>query len=264
MSWIDDIVDFGSSALSWFTGSSTGANLARTALAGYTLNQVTKSVNRENESQSSRENSTADSGVRIQVNPSPDQKIPVVYGRAALGGIVTDAFMTNNNQTMYFCLTLCEQTGFLNLGQGDLSTISFQEIYRNNERIIFRQSGTDAGYIATASIDESGTYNYNVADQIQVFCYSGSSYDPVLPNGYTNINSYLAGNIMPHWTENHIMAGLIFAIIRIDYNKEKNITDLGDWTFVLQNNMKDAGDVLFDYMTNTRYGAGISTSEIYS
>lgn len=269
MSFLDDIVDLGSSALSWVTGPSQGANLARTALAGYTLNQVNQSVNRENDTTSSAAStnrsateSTADQGVRVQVDPSPDQKIPVVYGRAALGGIITDAVMLNNNQTMFFCVTLCERTGRLNLGQGNLSQIKFGEIYRNNERLVFQQSGEGSGYVVAATIDEAGNYNYDLAGLIQVYCYSGSSDYPVLPAGYSNASTYAADVVFPNWDENFIMDGLVFAIVRIDYNKEKNLTGFGDWTFVLNNDMKNAGDVLFDYMTNTRYGAGIAVTEV--
>ena len=269
MSWLDTIIDVGSSALSWITGSSQGANLARTALSGYALNQVNQSINRENDTNSSSSSanrsatvSTADQGVRVQVDPSPDQKIPVVYGRAGLGGIITDAAMISNNQTMFFCVTLCEQTGYLNLGQGDLSQIAFSEIYRNNERLIFEQSGLGSGYILAATIDESGTYNYDLAGLIEVYCYSGNSNLPVLPSGYSNDVSYAAHEVFPNWDEDFIMDGLVFAIVIITYNKEKNLTGFGNWTFLLENNMKDAGDVLYDYMTNTRYGAGIAVTEV--
>jgi hypothetical protein len=59
------------------------------------------------------------------------------------------------------------------------------------------------------------------------------------------------------------MGGLVFVILRMDYSKEKNITGIGDLTFVLNNTMYKAGDCLADYMTNTRYGAGIPSTEIY-
>jgi len=261
MSWLDDIVDVGRSVVGWFSGGSTGAQLARTALTGYALNQVTKSINRENET---AKPTAVDQGVRLQVNPNPNEKIPVVYGRAALGGIVTDAFLTNSNQTMYYCITLCEQTGNLNLGSGALSQISFKDIYWNNERLIFQQTGGDAGYIVTSTVDDAGNVNTDVNGLIQVFCYSGTSYDPVLPAGYTNATTYYANNIMPNWTANHDMNNLIFAIVRIDYNREKNVTGLGEMKFVLENTMTEPGDCLYDYMTNTRYGAGIDPTEIYA
>lgn len=263
MSWLDDILDVGKSVVGWFTGDSATAGLARTALTSYSLNQVTKSINREN-AVSKTANQPPDKGVRLQVNPNPNAKIPVVYGRAALGGIVTDAFLTGDNLSMYYCLTICEQTGNLNLGAGSASQISFKDIYWNNQRLIFQQSGETAGYQVISSVDESGNINNDVANLIQIFCYSGGSSVPVFPQGYTNATTYLAPNIMPNWTANHLMSDLVFVIVRVNYNREKNVTGLGDMTFVIENTMSQAGDCLYDYMTNTRYGAGIDPSGIYA
>jgi hypothetical protein len=261
MSWFDDLVDLGSTAFTWFTGKTAGAALARTALTGYALNQVTQSINKEQKSDVQKQQ---DKGVRFQVNPDPNEKIPVVYGKAVLGGIVTDALLTNSNQTMYFCLTLCEQTGNLSLGSGAVSDILFKDIYWNNQRLIFESTGANAGYVVVSAVDASGTVNTNVSGLIQVFCYSGGSAYPVLPSGYTNATTYLAPNIVPNWTANHLMTDLVFAIVRIDYNKEKEVTGLGDMKFVLENTMSLPGDCLYDYATNTKYGAGIDPTEIYA
>ena len=70
---------------------------------------------------------------------------------------------------------------------------------------------------------------------------------------------------MPNWASaTHAMNDLLFAVVRVDYNRDKNVTGLGDMLFHIQNNMYLPGDCLYDYMTNTRYGAGISASEIYT
>jgi hypothetical protein len=58
------------------------------------------------------------------------------------------------------------------------------------------------------------------------------------------------------------MNDLIFAVVRVDYSREKNVTGIGNLIFHLQNSMYLPGDVMRDYMTNTRYGAGIATAEI--
>ena len=262
MSWLSSLIDIGKTAVSWFTGDSITAGLARSALTSYSLNQVNKSINRQN--QRSQPPPKPDPGVRIQLDPNPNSKIPVIYGRAAVGGLVTDAHLFNNNASMYFCLTICEQTGALDLGTGAISDIAFKDIYRNNQRLIFETAGPNAGYLVKSAVDETGAVDTNVAGLIQVFCYSGGSQYPVLPQGYTNGTTYDAYNIMPNWTNSHTMDNLIFAIIRIDYNREKDMTALGDFTFVMQNNMTLAGDCLYDYMTNDRYGAGIDPQYIYS
>lgn len=262
MSWFDDLIDLGSSAFKWFTGNSLGAQVARTAVTGYTLRQVNNSINKDQKTDQQKEQ---DRGVRLQVDPNPDQKIPVVYGRAALGGIVTDATIANSNQTMYYCLTLCEVTGNLNLGAGAASQITIKEIYWNNQKLVFYSSGANAGYVVEKAIDDAGNENTDIAGQMQIFLYNDGSESPTLPYGYTNATTYDAWDIMPNWgTATQEMSNLVFAIVRVDYSKEKNITSLGDLTFVLENTMNQAGDCLYDYMTNTRYGAGIDPAEIYA
>ena len=58
------------------------------------------------------------------------------------------------------------------------------------------------------------------------------------------------------------MNNLAFVLVSIVYNAEKNLTGLGNMQFKVTNTMKQPGDVLFDYMTNARYGAGIPEAEI--
>lgn len=254
MSWIDDIIDFGSSVVNFVSNNPIGGALARTAISYFTLNQVTESINRDNQTTAEQK---PDPGVREQVNPDPNAKIPVVYGDAVIGGIVTDAVMTNGNQTMFYCMTLCEKTGNLGLGSGAASAISYLKIFRNNELLKFQSDG-----ITVASgIDLSGTENTDLASKIQVWCYNGGSTSGIQPQGYTG-STPAAYSVMPTWTSNHTMNNLVFVIIRIDYSREKNVTSLGDWKFKLSNTMRLPGDCLYDYMTNTRYGAGISAGEI--
>ena len=73
-----------------------------------------------------------------------------------------------------------------------------------------------------------------------------------------------AWSIMPGWTSAHTMNDLVFAIVKVEYNKEKNVTKLGKLDFKIRNSMTEPGDCLYDYMTNTRYGAGIDPQEINS
>jgi hypothetical protein len=69
---------------------------------------------------------------------------------------------------------------------------------------------------------------------------------------------------MPNWTPNHLCNDLVFAIVRVVYNKDKNVTGLGDLKFNVNNPLNNPGDVLLDYMTNTRYGAGITLEDIFN
>jgi hypothetical protein len=85
----------------------------------------------------------------------------------------------------------------------------------------------------------------------------------VVPRGYSNGSLLAAYALMPNWGTDHTMNDLVFALVRVDYNKEKNVTGLGTIDFKMKNTMTQSGDVLYDYMTNTRYGAGIDPAEIY-
>jgi len=242
MSWWDDLVDLGSSTWDWFTGNGIGANLARTAVTGFALNQVTRAINKDEQ-----KNQTPDKGVRVQVNPDPNAKIPVIYGRTAISGIVTDAVMSDQKTQMFFCITLCEQTGKLNLGSGADSEIYVTRIWRDNQLLGFQSDGITV----QSTTDDAGTISNDINGLVKIWIYNGSS----IISQNSDMSAY---DIFPTWDANNKMSNLVFVIIRVDYNKDKNITGLGDLTFEIKNSMTLPGDCLYDYMTNTRYGAGIS------
>lgn len=259
MSFLDDIIDFGSTALSWLGGNSIGGQLARTALTGYALNQITESINKDNEA---AQNTTpeVDPGVRLQVAPDPEYRVPVVYGEATLGGAISDAVLTNSNGTMFYCLTICEKTGNTNLGAGAASTFTFKDIYWDDNRLLFQSDGiTVSGYV-----DKSNTVCTDYAGKIKIYCFAGNSTTPVVPRNYTNGSLTNAYAVMPNWTANHAMSDLVFAIVRIDYDATAGVKGLGTVKFKISNSMSEPGDCLYDYMTNTRYGAGIDPEEIYA
>jgi hypothetical protein len=59
------------------------------------------------------------------------------------------------------------------------------------------------------------------------------------------------------------MEGLVFAVVQVDYDVSKGSTSIGTFRFDITNSMTLPGDCMFDYMTNTRYGAGIPAEDIY-
>jgi hypothetical protein len=258
MSFLDSIIDVGSSIWRSVTGPGTGAAIARAASLGLLLKEVTDSINKENQRPTASRNNRPDPGVRLQVDPNPENAIPVVYGQAWLGGIVTDARMSANNQTMWFCITICEKTGVKI--DGSPSVITFEEISWNGLKLTFKSDGITALKVT----DYEGNESTDIDGLVRVYCYNNGSGSPVVPFGYTNNSLVSANGIMPSWTPEHTMDDLVFAIVRVDYNRDKNITALGDVKFKIKNTMSQPGDVIFDYMTNTRYGAGIPAEEIYS
>jgi len=260
MSFIDDIIDFAGGALDWYTGDSMGAQLARTATLGYVLNQTNKSLNKENSAPAATRTPEPDRGARLQINPDPNAKIPIVYGTAHLGGIITDAALTNSNKTMWYCITICEKTG-VKLSDSGASDFIFEDIFYNDNRIVFKSDGRTANYM----VDKDSNIDYSIQDLVKVYCYKGNSSSPTLPDNYSSTDPLVAAyTLFPNWTISHSMTDLVFALVRVDYNREKGVVGLPDIRFQITNTMNQPGDCLYDYMTNTRYGAGIPPAEIYS
>ena len=259
MSFLQSLRDIGSGILDFVNSDSIGANLAKTALIGYAANKFSNNVNRENQRpQTSREN-LPDPGVRLQVDPDPDHKIPVVYGTAYTGGIITDAELADANQTLYLCITVCERTG-VKLSDSVQSVLGFDTVLVNDQRIVWDSDGVTVDY----SVDREGNVDRSLSGLMQIRFYNNGSANNVAPAGETLGSVVTADNFMPSWGANHDMTELVFAIAKITYDRDKGVTRVPSFRFQVTNTMTKPGDVLLDYMTNTRYGAGIPLGEIAS
>lgn len=251
MSFIDDAFNAAKSVGSFLTGTSIGSSLARTAITGLALSQMAKSMNKKNTP------TQDDNGTVVTVEPNVENAIPVIYGTAIVGGIVVDAHISADNKKMYYVYVVSERTGTL-LSNSAQSVLSFQEVYYNNNKVVFSDDGYTARYLQA----EDGFVDNNIADQVKIYCFNNGSQNPVTPTGYTNAALLPAYSIVPTWTSNHTMDNLVFAVIEVTYNPSKSVTGIGDVQFKINNTLSKPGDVLYDYMTNTRYGAGIPEAEI--
>ena len=259
MSFLDDIVNVGSKIYGSVSGSGIASSIAKTAALGLILNQVNKSMNKQNSVPTNAASPQPDRYVREQLSPDTNHSIPVVYGSAYIKGIITDAVLTGDRQTMWYCITICEKTGTL-LSTGASSSIAFSKVYLNGNEITF---GND-GITVESTTDPDGNVDNQMNGFIKIYCFNNGSSSPVVPTGYSNGSLVNANGVFPNWTTNHTMSGLVFALVSVTYNKERNVTSLGDIQFRLSNTLTKPGDVLNDYMRNTRYGAGLTDAEIYS
>jgi hypothetical protein len=260
MSFFDNILDVGKSVWNFATGGGAGSALVSTLLTGFALNQVTKSINKgSTTSATTTQTQQKESGNKLQLAPASDNKIPIVYGKATLGGAITDAKMSADNQTMTFVITLSEVTGNL-LSTDSASEFTFEDVYINGNRTVFNSDGVTANYI----IDADGNVDRSINGLIKVYCYKDGGSNPAIIDNYSNGATGAAYTHMPGWTSAHTMNKLVFAIVEVTYNRAKNLTSLPTMTFALKNSLNQPGDCLYDYMTNTRYGAGIDPTEIYS
>lgn len=241
---------FFSSAWNWLTGSGVASTLVKTAALGYTMKLLSDNVN---ESSTGQTTEVVDPGVRLQLNPDPQNKIPILYGSAYFGGNITDVELSSDYKTIKYVLTLCEQTG--TKLSGGASSYTFEDVYLNNNRVVFKADGITVDY----TLDNAGNQDISMRDLVKIYMYAGGPKQPVGYSGTTPA----ATSVMSTWTSGtHPMTGLVYAVVQVTYNRARNITGIPDCKFHLTNSMKLPGDVLYDYMTNTRYGAGIPTAEI--
>jgi len=189
-----------------------------------------------------------DPGTKIQVAPSTDNKIGVAYGRNFMSGPITDVNISNQNKTMSYCITMSE------LVAG--TTYTSNQIFWGDRKLNF------SGANVISFTDPNSTAKEDWANKIRVRIYAGgtASANQVFPTS----GAVDATTMMPHWTNPtaYSMEDLVFAMIELDYDAENGLTGLGAMSFDLTNSMHNPGEVLFDYMTNTRYGAGLANADI--
>jgi hypothetical protein len=197
-----------------------------------------------------------DYGIQINLPPNQDNKVPVVYGTAVVPGIITDAVMSADRKVMTYVITICEKTGTLGPTGGD-STISFSEIYLGKSKIAFQADG-----ITCASLtDEGGNVDTNINGLVKIWCYNNGSDHSTSPSGYSAATTWAYQNV-PNWDSTYSMDGYVFVVCQVTYSREKGFTGVPSLTFKLSNTLTQPGDVLYDYMVNTRYGAGINPTSI--
>jgi hypothetical protein len=250
MSFLNNLVSIGKSAAGFLGGNDIGSVLTRTALLGLAVNKLNSSINKGNDA------GVNNQGTRQQLNPDTEHSIPVVYGTAFVEGIVTDAVLANNNKTMWYCITLCERTGVML--DGTQSAIFFEEVYYDGLRVDFASDGVTVDRMYAEDGDIINNYN----GKIRFYPFSGDSTTPAAFTTESDGNTFNAYNIFPGWDSTKTMSDLVFCLVRVDYDARNSLTGLGELRFKLSNTLKKPGDVLFDYMTNARYGAGIPAEEI--
>jgi hypothetical protein len=254
MSFLSGLLDLGKSAVGILSGNSIVGALARTAILGYAINKVSKNATKGNDTGTQN----IDEGVRLQVNPNSDSKIPVLYGSAFFGGNIIDAAMTNSNKTMWYAIALTEKTGTI-YSSSAASAYTLNNVYWNDQRIVFNADGITANY----TVDRSGIIDRNINGLVRVYFYAGGRTAGQLPSGYAGTAPGNAETLFPNWTAGtHALSNVVFALIRVDYNREKNVTGLANTLFNISNTLFQPGDVLYDYLTNTTYGAGITAGDI--
>ena len=103
-------------------------------------------------------------GNRQQLPPAGDNKLPVVYGQAYVGGVITDLSISADNQELFWVVSLCEVTNTESGGTPD--TITFGHVYWGGKRCVF---GSDGAVIGLA--DESTGETQDVTGYMDIYLY---------------------------------------------------------------------------------------------
>jgi len=200
--------------------------------------------------------SSPDPGNRQQVPPATDNKLPIVYGSAYVGGTITDLSISSDNQQLYYVMSLCEVTS-TNDGQTP-DTISFGDIYYGGKKVIFQGDG----YTVASLLDEStGAYDTAVNGRIQIFLYNNGSNSPT-NSGQSAISVMQSSGLTYTWDNSKLMTDCAFAIIHLSYSQSANVRGIEQTKFQITNSRINTGDCFYDYLVNTRYGCAILPEQV--
>lgn len=215
-----------------------------------------------NGNQNKGSNSAVSEGGRIQLPPATNNKIPVTYGETYINGVITDARITDENKTMYYCLVLGEKT--------QTGTYTIEDVYKDDLRLIFEGAGSrhrvNRGVKSVDGTEDfENSFVVDSTNLLEVRVYAGGtgSASQIFPTSDTPVNAYdYWDNGSGTWTASNEMAGLIFAIVKVRYNTDKGLTNIPNWTFKVKNTLDNPAAVWRDYMTSVRYGAGVASANI--
>jgi Putative phage tail protein len=201
--------------------------------------------------------SSPDPGSRAQVSPAGNNKLPVVYGTAYVGGIITDISLSPDNQKMHYCLALSEVTNTETGGTPD--TITFGTIYYSGK--ICQFASDDATRVIGLLDPSTGLVDNTIDGSLFIYLYrNGSS-----SGANTSLTAQDAMNqdgVTYTWDATKLMSNCAFAIVRLIYNRNKGVTGLQQTRFQLTNSRKTPGACFTDYLTSSRYGAAIPVGQI--
>jgi len=195
-------------------------------------------------------------GSRQQIPPAGDNKLPVVYGSAYVGGIITDLSISSDNQDLYFVIAISEVTNTETGGTPDV--ISFGEVYYAGKLVNFNADGYTVDSLYDPSSDITDTA---VAGRIKIYLYNNGSNTPV-NSPYSATEIMQSDGLIWQWDGSQQMTNCAFAIIHIHYSQSAGVTALQQTRFQVINERTSCGDCIYDYLTSTRYGAAIATTDI--
>lgn len=197
---------------------------------------------------------SADAGARVQLPPATDNKLPVIYGTAYAAPILTDAKISTDHKTMWYVCALSE----VPLG----SDIQFGKVYYDGKLCTF-DSVDLTKVISLTTNANPAQEDTSCSGSLYIYGYNNGSSSPV--NTSQTAIQVLQDSGIPvdyRWTSTDTMSDCAFIIVKIVYNQNSGLTNLGQLQVEIINDITAPGDVLLDYMKNEQYGCGIPESQI--
>ena len=245
-----------------------GAALLGSLFAGITVSSVASFAVRTlvsigiSKLVSNRANKTAagaqDVGSRFTLSPATNNKLPVSYGSAFLGTVMTDAKITTDQKTMYYVYSVCEATS---------GTMSFGKIFWNGKEVTLG-AGDYSANNKVVSLTTNATPP-QVDDTINgyawIYQFSNGSTSGINTGGTSAITILQDAGIpvADRWTSTDVMTDTCFIIVKIVYNKDvQDVQRDPKLSVQVTNTLTKPGAVLLDYMTDVQYGCAIDVANI--
>ena len=205
-------------------------------------------------------------GSKQQIPPATDNRLPVVYGSAYVGGTVTDVAITANNQVMYWVLALSEITNTDSTSTGGADVYSFGNVYYGGKLCVF--DPIDKSKVTGLRDVSTGDLDVTVLGQLYIYLYRNGSNGATsgfntTSNAWDIISATNSGTPMSYtWNSTKTMTNTCFAIVKVIYNATKGYTALAQTKFQIINPRNLPGDCFVDYMVSKKYGGAILPSAI--
>lgn len=212
---------------------------------------------------------TSNAGSRVQLPPATDNKLPVVYGSAFIGGSITDAKLSTDQKTMWYVVALADVTD-----STAGSAYTYGNIYYDGKLVTF--DGTDPSKVVSLTTNTTGTpeVDTKIVGNLFIYLFTNGSSSGVNTGGQTAIQ-IMSDSAIPsdqRWNQgiytasgqSATMSNTAFAIVKVVYNQDAATTNLGSLTVQLQNSLYQPGSVIKDYLSNARYGCAVPASKINS
>ena len=206
---------------------------------------------------------TQDAGSRIQLPPATNNKVPVVYGTAYMAPIITDAKISEDQKTMWYVCTLAEVT--------DTGSYTFGDIYWGGKKVVF--DGTDTAKVVQLETNSDPVQvDDKVNGKIYIYKFPNGSASGISTGG-TDAITLLSDSSIPadlRWNsalytsggQSASMTDLAFLVVKVVYDTNAGTTNLATMNVELTNSLTKPNEVLFDYMTNDRYGCAILPADV--